>query len=218
MNYIDVAPADNGFPFYGKVIRGVVYDTLKTRKDGRIDDVPEIPIEECIEKIKKWISIGHTSVIEHFSFSFYISMSRVASHQVVRHRIASYTQTSFRVERSFTEDDFLIPPQIKNEDVYEWIEYMIDAAKSYDRWLAKGYSVDVARRLIPAGFRTGLRMTINARSLRNFFELRISNHADFEIRDIAKDMYMLLRDAGYGFLFDDLECIKILERKAIVET
>lgn len=211
--YIDVTPADNGFPFYGKVTRGVVRDTLRTRVDGRMYDVPEPPLDVCIQKIKNWIKMGHTSVIEHFTFSFYLSISRVASHQIVRHRIASYTQTTMRVLRNFTTDDFVIPPQIKFNDLDEWVRDMQEAAKTYQKWLDKGYGVDVARRMVPAGFRTGIRVTINARSLRNLLDQRLDKHADFEIRDIATDMYKLLRDAGYGFLFEDLELVKSLQKE-----
>ena len=198
-----------------EITKGIVNDVLNTRFDnGMYEDVTgDLSFLGAKDKIRKWIKMGHTSILEHFVFSFYISMSRVASHELVRHRIASYTQKTLRVERSFTDDDFVIPPQVKDEDLDDWIKDMIDAAKRYDRWLAKGYSVDVARRHIPDGFRTGLRMTINARSLRNLLQLRLDPASDFEIREIARQMYEILDSFGFGFLFEDLKSVKQLEEE-----
>jgi thymidylate synthase (FAD) len=197
------------------ITKGIVSDVLNTRFDDALyrDVTYELTFDEAKEKIRKWIKMDHTSILEHFVFSFYISVSRVVSHQLVRHRIASYTQKSMRVERSFTSEDFVVPPQIKEEDLDDWFKDMIDAAKRYDRWLAKGYSVDVARRMIPEGFRTGLRMTINARSLRNLLKLRLDPKADFEIKEMAKQMYDILDSFGFGFLFEDLESVKRLEEE-----
>lgn len=220
-NYIDVKWALGGKPDLGILTKGIALDVLGTRIDKgtfRYDGgFFDISLPDAKKKFKEWIAMGHTSVIEHFNFSFIVSICRVASHQLVRHRIASFTQKSMRVERSFTEDDFVIPLLVHDEDLDEWTEDMIDSVKKYDKWLKKGYSVDVARRMIPAGFRTGLRMTMNARSLRNFFSLRIESHADFEIRDMTIMMFALIEDAGFGFLFEDLpfvDYIKTLRKRS----
>ena len=111
---------------------------------------------------------------------------------------------SLRKRRDLSTDDFAVPPQIKDEDLAEWLHDIQITIDTYNKWLEKGYDVDVARRRLTQDARTDMIMTINARSLRNFFGLRAKHDADFEIREVAKKMYHLIDDEGLSFLFDDI--------------
>ncbi|MBD3405080.1 MAG: FAD-dependent thymidylate synthase [Candidatus Lokiarchaeota archaeon] len=222
-SYVSVALARGFNPDVRDITIGVVNDVLNTRFDSDMymDKTSDITFGEAKRKIQKWIGMGHTSVIEHFVFSFVISTSRVTSHQLVRHRIASYTQKTMRIERDFNpQSSLVIPPHISNdpEDMKEWKQDMNTIINLYHKWLDKGYPVDVARRIVPSGFRTGLRMTINARSLRNLFEQRLHSHADFEIQEMARQMYKILYHKGFGFLFKDLAVVRLLHRRDLVDT
>jgi len=111
---------------------------------------------------------------------------------------------SLRKERDLSTEDFVIPPAIKDEDRSEWLQDTQVVIDTYRKWLDKGYDVDVARRKITQEARTDLVMTINARSLRNFFSLRAKHDADFEIREVARRMYQLIEEEELTFLFEDI--------------
>jgi thymidylate synthase (FAD) len=178
---------------------------MVSRKDEPYGEfVEDIDIARAKNFLKKMIGYGHESVLEHIVFQFWLSMSRVASHQLVRHRMASYTQMSLRKERDLSTEDFVIPPAIKEEDRSEWLQDTQVVIDTYRKWLDKGYDVDVARRKITQEARTDLVMTINARSLRNFFGLRAKHDADFEIREVARRMYQLIEEEELTFLFEDI--------------
>ncbi|MHA1928899.1 MAG: FAD-dependent thymidylate synthase, partial [Candidatus Thorarchaeota archaeon] len=164
----------------------------------------EIDLGRATGFLKKMIKLGHESVLEHITFQFWVSFSRVASHQLVRHRMASYTQMSLRKQRDLTPSDFIIPSDVKPEDVDEWVNDVQGTIATYNKWIEKGYNVDVARRKLTQGSRTDLVMTINARSLRNFFKLRMAHDADFEIRNMAQLMYELIENKSLSFLFEDI--------------
>ena len=178
---------------------------MVSRKDEPYGEfVEDIDLARAKNFLTKMISYGHESVLEHIVFQFWLSMSRVASHQLVRHRMASYTQMSLRKKRDLSTDDFVIPPDVKEEDRSEWIQDIQAVINTYRKWLDKGYEVDIARRKITQEARTDLVMTINARSLRNFFDLRTKYDADFEIREVAKRMYHLIEKEELSFLFEDI--------------
>lgn len=178
---------------------------LVSRKDEPYGEfIEDIDIERAKSFLAKMIKLGHESVLEHVVFQFWLSMSRVASHQQVRHRMASYTQMSLRQERDLTTDAYVVPPQIKEDDLEEWLKDIQSTIDSYRKWLDKGYDVDVARRRLTQDARTDMVMTINARSLRNFFDLRAKHDADFEIHEVAKTMYNLIEKEGLSFLFEDI--------------
>ncbi|NHI84076.1 MAG: FAD-dependent thymidylate synthase [Candidatus Thorarchaeota archaeon] len=164
-------------------------------------DINQEKAEEFLRKMIQW---GHESVLEHIVFQFWVSISRVASHQLVRHRMASYTQMSLRKQRELTVESFVIPWQIKLEDLDEWISDIRHTIEIYNKWLEKGYGPDVARRKLTQETRTDVVITINARSLRNFFALRMAHDADFEIREMAERMHKLIEEKSLGFLFEDI--------------
>ncbi|MBD3407792.1 MAG: FAD-dependent thymidylate synthase [Candidatus Lokiarchaeota archaeon] len=194
----------SGIPSKESIIDAAAAGMVSRHDDEYKEFMPDISFERAKEFLKKMIRLGHDSVLEHIVFQFWVSISRVASHQLVRHRIASYTQKSHRKERKLTLDDFVIPEQLDGKDREEWIDDIKKYIKTYEKWLEKGYAVDIARRKLPQETRTDLIMTINARSLRNFFRLRAEHVADFEIRDMALKMHMLIEKENLIFLFEDI--------------
>ena len=132
---------------------------------------------------------GHMSPLEHISFTFLIEgMSRNASHQLVRHRVASFTQQSFRYTK--TEDVFL-PDSISADK--EVLEYIDKGFELYNKKIAEGVKKEDARYLLPTASASSIYVTMNARELRHFFDLRTAKEAQKEIRDIAIKMLELVK-------------------------
>lgn len=128
--------------------------------------------------LRKVCGNGHLSVLEHASFTFLVDgLSRAASHQLVRHRLASYSQQSLRFTKALPV--FVSPPGHDFSDSYE------QAYREYQRLLADGVHEEDARYVLPQGVASRLVVTMNARELRHFFELRCCLRAQFEIRALA---------------------------------
>lgn len=161
----------------------------------------DCPVEELGEKIdpetaarliRSLFQMGHLSPFEHASFTFGISgVSRALTHQLVRHRIASYSQRS---QRYISEEgfEFVIPPTIKKipraREIYE--EQMKAIRQTYETLLGMHVPKEDARYVLPNACHTQIVCTFNARSLLNFFELRCCMRAQWEIRVVA---YRMLR-------------------------
>lgn len=155
--------------------------------------------QENVEKfLGMLMKLGHESPIEHTSFTFSIEgISRACSHQVVRHRIASYSQQSQRYVR-LNEFDYIIPPAIKQDEISTqlFIKSMTRAQEDYNvlvqRLIESGKSekqaIEDARYVFPNACETKMVLTINARSLLNFFEHRCCERAQWEIKEMAYQM------------------------------
>ncbi|MGI6143805.1 MAG: FAD-dependent thymidylate synthase [bacterium] len=150
------------------------------------------------EKVDKFLAkltqMGHFSPTEHVTFTFAIEgVSRALSHQLVRHRIASYSQKS---QRYVAEDDFayIVPPTIRENPgalaVYQ--EAMTKLREAYSQ-LAGIVPKEDARYLLPNACETKLVATFNARSLHNFLRLRCCQRAQWEIRELAEKMLAEVR-------------------------
>ena len=144
--------------------------------------------------IQKWIKSGHLSVIEHASATFRASgVSRALTHQLVRHRVASYSQESQRyVEQKSAK--FICPESvIANPALFEIYNGCIDRIqKAYAELVKFGIPKEDARYLLPNATQTEIVFTMNFRELRHFFELRCDRHAQWEIRDMAKKMLAMM--------------------------
>lgn len=143
------------------------------------------------------IDKNHLSPFEHVSFTFGIEgISRVTSHQLVRHRIASYSQQSQRyVKYNNKNFDYVIPKSIKKSEYLKpFIEYIEKAQELYEEMVKYGIPKEDARYIFPNATKTNIIATFNARSLLNFFELRCCFHAQWEIRELAYKMLKLVRD------------------------
>lgn len=140
--------------------------------------------------IKQIISSGHTSTIEHASFTFAVEgVSRALTHQLVRHRIASYSQKSQRYvkEGGF---EYILPPTIAKDKklTKTYIEELENIQKGYQKLIDAGIPAEDARMLLPNACETKIVVTMNCRSLFNFFQERLCNRAQWEIRFLAGAM------------------------------
>jgi thymidylate synthase (FAD) len=147
---------------------------------------PEITARFVARRVEE----GHESIIEHACASFEISgISRACSHQLVRHRLASYSQESQRYV-DMSNPEWVIPPQIAEnaEAMRLWSDFAQVATRAYHRLRALGIKKEDARFLLPNATATRLVMTANYRELLHIFRLRISPHAQWEIREVCVEM------------------------------
>lgn len=146
--------------------------------------------EAAAKLVHKLVSMGHFSPIEHVSFTFAIEgVSRVLTHQLVRHRIASYSQQS---QRYVAEHNFenIMPPSIASrpEAKAKFEKLMVDIQNLYNEFTEMGIANEDARYVLPNAAETKIVCTFNARSLMNFFQLRCCTRAQWEIRELANRM------------------------------
>jgi thymidylate synthase (FAD) len=150
-------------------------------------------IRSFLEKI---MSLGHQSVLEHASFSFGVEgISRVTTHQLVRHRIASFSQQSQRYVSHKERFAAVVPPSIaKRPDVMARFEALLAALhQTYADMVEAGIPAEDARYILPNATETKIIVTMNARALLNFFELRCCERAQWEIRAMAVEMLRLVK-------------------------
>ncbi len=154
--------------------------------------------------IKKLIDMGHMSPIEHASFTFAIEgISMECSHQLIRHRMASYNQQSRRCQiKGDIEEDFfyeyVTPPLISEDREAEQLykEFMSHAMKTYNKLLKRlenmGFNNETADKnahyVMPNAVQTRIMVTMNARELLHFFHQRCCNRSDWEIHSLADEM------------------------------
>lgn len=147
--------------------------------------------------LRKTLESGHTSVIEHATYTFSIEgISRVTTHQIVRHRVASYTQQSMRYVDTIGKTGFVIPPSVEGNPFTSSIykEYVERSEDMYDMLCRSGIPEEDARYLIPMGIKSNITVTMNARELLHFFALRCCNRSQWEIRDLANKMLELCKE------------------------
>ena len=147
--------------------------------------------------INKIIGLGHSSVLEHANFTFGVEgISRATSHQLVRHRLASYSQQSQRYVKVGAEFEYVTPGSVAADDEHK--RKFDDAVKLihsvYSELLESGVPAEDARYLLPNAAATKIIITMNARELVHFFTLRCCERAQWEIRDMASDMLKLARE------------------------
>jgi len=165
-------------------------------------DIPQLLAKSSDEQTSlliKILKLGHFSVLEHASFTFGIEgISRACSHQLVRHRIASFSQQSQRYVSSEQGFPAVIPPSIAEKpELHAAFEtFLAEAGRVYARLLEAGVPAEDARFVLPNAAETKLVMTMNARELHHFFQLRCCRRAQWEIRAMAKEMLRLARRAA----------------------
>jgi len=166
-----------------------------THSKKKPDEIEKMKDEDLLKILSHVIDLGHTSVVEHASFTFAISgVSRALTHQLVRHRIASYSQQSQRYVR-FDDISYVVPPSIENNENLriEYEKFMEKAWNEYKSLLSRGIPEEDARYVLPNAAKTNIIVTMNARSLLHFFELRCCMHAQWEIRELAWRMLREVR-------------------------
>jgi thymidylate synthase (FAD) len=163
--------------------------------------------DKAKKMIKKVVGMGHLSVVEHAYFTFSVEgVSRSLTHQLVRHRVASYSQQSQRYV-SMDKGEYVIPPSIGSDPDSKrlYAKIMDDTLKAY-RELAKKVPKEDARYVLPNACHTNITVTMNARELWHFFQLRCCRRAQWEIRMMAWKMLweakkaapILFENAGPG--------------------
>ena len=164
----------------------------------------EISRERQADFVRQIMESGHGSPVEHVSFSFAVSgVSRAFSHQLVRHRLASYSQQSQRYVDA-SSFDYVLPPAIaRNAAAKERFERFMDEVDEAYRELRELLEADGragssanedARFVLPQAAQTRIVLTMNCRSLLHFFELRCCMRAQWEIRGVAEMMLAKCRE------------------------
>lgn len=187
--------------------------------DGILDGLDEEKTEKFLNRL---MSLGHESPIEHITFTFGIEgVSRSLLAQFTRHRIASYSVKSQRYVKE-GQFEFITPPEIANipEAKATFLKAMLDDVQSYNKladilfdkhyndMLSQGMdekkaktaaekkAIEDARYVLPNACETKMIVTMNARSLMNFFHHRCCERAQWEIRDLACEMLRLVKDVA----------------------
>ncbi|MCX7903886.1 MAG: FAD-dependent thymidylate synthase [Caloramator sp.] len=216
-----------------------------------VSEIEENLDKENIEKfLNMLLDLGHESPVEHVSFTFAIEgVSRSLTHQLVRHRIASYSQQSQRYVK-LDQFEYIIPPAIEEDErareifikameedqrVYNELVDVL-SKKHYEKLISEGKSekeakklsekmaIEDARYVFPNACETKIVVTMNARSLLNFFRHRCCNRAQWEIHNLADEMLKKVREvaptifkfAGPSCVYDkchegSMSCGKMLE-------
>ncbi|MEM3699287.1 MAG: FAD-dependent thymidylate synthase [Candidatus Bathyarchaeia archaeon] len=187
---------------------------LTSSKSGSPSEIFEKMDGETAKRIIRRVTgYGHVSVIEHASFTFSIEgVSRAMTHQLVRHRIASYTQQSQRYVTYDTLEKYVTPPSIANKPEAKKIfdETLERISETYKELLALGIQKEDARFILPNAAKTNIIVTMNARELRHFFNLRCCMRSQWEIREVAIEMLKQAKEAA-PILFENAgpSCVEL---------
>ena len=209
------------------ISEGGILELKHIEKIGRVCYKSEGNITEDGESAKKFVNMlisrGHEAMIEHSTLSVKFTVDRGISHEMVRHRIASFAQESTRYV-NYSKEKFgnqinvinikngiELDPGMRNLDVEtigtiisEWLAAMQDAEKHYMRMIELGATPQIARSVLPNSTKTEITITANYREWRNFFKLRTPLTAHPQIREVAcpllKELQMRL-----PIIFDDIK-------------
>lgn len=164
---------------------------------GAKDILKDMSEEKANRLTKQMVDSGHHSTLEHVSFTFAIEgVSRACTHQLVRHRIASYSQQSQRYVKAKNFRQTVIMPDsiLSNNRAQAIFNYTMDVVGScYNELLGLGIPSEDARFILPNATETKIVVTMNARSLLHFFSERMCMRAQWEIRELATQMLLECR-------------------------
>jgi thymidylate synthase (FAD) len=167
------------------------------KSEGKITEV------SYIKFIQNVIKREHLSVIEHEKITARVICDRGVSHEIVRHRIGSYSQESTRYV-NYKEGIEVIQPPIKDQvALAKWEASMIHAENTYRDMIMLGETPEIARAVLPTGLKTEIVITYNIREWRHFFKLRCATFSHPQIQEVA---HMLLSEMEkyVPLLFEDL--------------
>ena len=197
-------------------------------KIGRVCYKSEDYITEDGESARKFVAMlirnGHEAMIEHSFLSVKFTVDRGVSHELVRHRIASFAQESTRY-CNYTKDKFgaecafidLEPgimldnkmKKMSGEEIAlvmaEWTSAMEDAERHYMRLLELGATPQIARAVLPNSTKTEITVSANYREWRNFFKLRVPADVHPQMRKVTIPLLRELKGM-ISVIFDDIEC------------
>ena len=172
---------------------------------GAAELMETMPPERVESVLTTIMGSGHFSTLEHASYTFAIDgVSRALTHQLVRHRIASFNQQSQRYVKFTSGLETVKPGSVADDpEASRVFDEAIEAAiAAYERLLEAGIPAEDARYLLPNAAETKIVVTMNVRELLHFFELRCCNRAQWEIRELAHRMLELARPTA-PFIFGD---------------
>ena len=185
----------------------------KIERAGRVCYKSEgnIKADSAEKFIRGIIKRGHESVIEHASISFKIICDRGVTHELVRHRLASYSQESSRYcdysAGKFGGEVTFIKPCFWSEDDENfllWKNTMAQLEKNYLTLRANGAKPEEARSILPNSLKTEIFVTMNLRELRHFLKLRTAKAAHPQMREVALKIYKILLEK-LPAVFDDIQ-------------
>ena len=206
---------------------GGIEELKHIEKIGRVCYKSEGKITEDGESAKKFVKMlidrGHEAMIEHSSMSVKFVVDRGVSHELVRHRIASFAQESTRYV-NYSLDKFgneinvidifggiKLDNKMKNIDaqtinfiINEWYKAMGDAEKHYMKMMELGATPQIARSVLPNSTKTEITITANYREWRNFFKLRVPSTAHPQMREVTIPLLKELK-TRLPIIFDDIE-------------
>ena len=216
-----------GFEILTPISEGGIEELKHIEKIGRVCYKSEGKITEDGESAKKFVKMlidrGHEAMIEHSSLSVKFVVDRGVSHELVRHRIASFAQESTRyvnysLEKFGNEINVIdirngidLDNKMKNMDsdtisaiMGEWCLAMEDAEKHYMKMIELGATPQIARSVLPNSTKTEITISANYREWRNFFKLRVPNTAHPQMREVTIPLLNELK-RRLPIIFDDIE-------------
>lgn len=171
----------------------------------------KITSDSCVNFVRALIKRGHEAVIEHYGFTVKFICDRGVSHEIVRHRIASFCQESTRycnyAKSDFSSEITVIKPLFFDEgmDAYNYWKTACEAAEmEYFALLDNGCSPQQARSVLPNSLKTEIIMTANLREWRHFFKLRTAPAAHPQMREVAIALLKKLKQI-IPVIFEDIE-------------
>lgn len=179
---------------------------------GAAELMETMPPERVKSVLSTIMKSGHFSTLEHVSYTFAVDgVSRALTHQLVRHRLASFNQQSQRYVK-FSDGVETVKPHTveENEEASRVFDEAIEVViEGYQKLLDMGIPAEDARYLLPNAAETKIVITMNIRELLHFFSLRCCNRAQWEIREMAHKMLELVRPtAPYIFMDAGAPCIR----------
>lgn len=154
--------------------------------------------------IRRWIGSGEESMVEMVDATFLITCSRVVTHELVRHRLASFQQESQRYvkyDEESQEDLFYVPEGLEENEAYE--EAMYHALKAYKALKRAGVKSQIARYVLPNATRARIVVKANLREWRHILKLRMHKSAQPEMQTVARLIFDQL-NALFPEVFSDI--------------
>lgn len=215
------------FEILTPISEGCIDELKHIEKIGRVCYKSEGNITEDGESAKKFVKMlinrGHEAMIEHSSLSVKFIVDRGVSHELVRHRIASFAQESTRyvnysLDKFGNEINVIdirggikldgkmkdMEPLLICEIFDEWADAMEDAEKHYMKLMELGATPQIARSVLPNSTKTEITITANYREWRNFFKLRVPATAHPQMREVTIPLLKELKNR-LPIIFDDIE-------------
>jgi thymidylate synthase (FAD) len=178
---------------------------------GASELMETMPPERVKSVLSTILASGHYSTLEHASYTFAIDgVSRALTHQLVRHRLASFNQQSQRYVKFKDGIETVKPATVEAvpeaSELFDSVVGLVEQA--YARMIELGIPAEDARFILPNAAETKIVVTMNVRELMHFFSLRCCNRAQWEIRELAHAMLELVRPtAPYVFATAGAPCV-----------